>query len=510
MTEKTSLGPDSAGHRDADSTAISVFWISGLAFALWAFAVLAQFELIPFVRNGWAFNLWTYLPLPARWALGIASFVFCFSSVRERAVRLVDAFRASLPGSSNTSYVWAAVLAVLWTGAAWVFREREPMGDSDLLAFQAAAGWRFVFQEPGASYWIYQAIEIGSPYGVEPFVSASVLSCLCLAPFFFLLYGAARSLLGEAGAPAAVALVLSAGMARVFAGHVEVYAPLLVAAAAYLWTAFAHMKGRVPGWWPALALGVTIWTHLSALMLVPSLMALPWLTEDRPTVVGYGKRWVRDGLVCAAPLAVFFLLLFWAGHTEDLDRAWQRGLEVAGWSQAEVSKGWWVRGWSSYPSIGTDVIFLSLPHLKYLVNAFTLLGPAAIVILVGCGFSRPDWLGRRPEGLFLAFAALPLLAYSCALRPFFGPLDWDLFALTVLVLFFWALFVAQIGLANRVRTHGLIVGIVFQLCFVGVPFLWSGVAPRETGGPFGVHEELEERELMKERTPPPPSFERWL
>ncbi|MAJ58836.1 MAG: hypothetical protein CBC48_02050, partial [bacterium TMED88] len=344
MTEETSLGPDSAGHRGADATATSVVWISGLAFALWAFAVLAQFELIPFVRNGWAFNLWTYLPLPARWVLGIASFAFCFSSVRERAERLVDACRAHLPGSASTSYLWAAAFAVLLTGAAWVFREREPMGDSDLLAFHAAAGWRFVFQEPGASYWIYQAIKLGTSYGLEPFVSVSVLSCLCLGPFVFLLYGAARSLLGESRAPVAVALVLSAGMARVFAGHVEVYAPLLVATAFYLWTAFAHMKGRGQGWLPALALGVTIWTHLSALMLVPSLMALPWLTEDRPTVVGYGKRWVRDGLVCAAPLAVFFLLLFWAGHTEDLDRAWQRGLEVAGWSQAEVSKGWWVRG----------------------------------------------------------------------------------------------------------------------------------------------------------------------
>ena len=510
MAEKISLDPDSAPCQHDKQESLSVGWVSVLAFALWVFGVLAQLEMIPLVRNGWAFNLWSYLPPMAHWVLGAVAFAFCFSVVREKVGCMLHLLRNRLPGSANTSLLWAAVFAVLLTGLAWGLREREPMGDSDLLAFQAAAGWRFVFQEPGASYLIYQSIELGSPYGLEPFVSASVLSCLCLAPFVFFLYGAFRALLGESGAPAAVALVLSAGLARVFAGHVEVYAPLLVAAAFYLWASSSFLKGRAPGWLPALALGVTIWTHLSALMLVPSLIVLPWLVEDRRTAADSLKRLVRDGLVCAAPLAVFFALFFLAGHTEDLDRAWQRGLEVAGFSQAEVSKGWWVRGWSSYPSIGTDVIFLSFSHLKYLINALTLLGPAALVILVGCGFKRPGWLGRRPEGAFLALAAIPLLAYSCALRPFFGPLDWDLFALTVLVLFFWALFVVRVGFASRVRTHLLAVGIVFQLCFIGVPFLWSGVVARDTGGPFGTHEELEERDLMKERTPAPPSFARWL
>ena len=114
--------------------------------------------------------------------------------------------------------------------------------------------------------------------------ASGALALLCV-------WRAGRYLAPGHGAGVAL-LILSGGLLRVFAGHVEVYGFLLAAAGAYLWSALAHLAGRASWTTPCLALGVAVWLHPSAVALLPSLVLLlhrtPLPRPGRRIVLGLG------------------------------------------------------------------------------------------------------------------------------------------------------------------------------------------------------------------------------
>jgi hypothetical protein len=305
-----------------------------------------------------------------------------------------------------------------------------------------------------------------------------------------------------------VLLVLSGGLIRVSAGHVEVYAPLFAAATGYLWAALAYLRGRAPWWAPALALGAALWMHLASAALIPSLLVLPWLTPERSGEPRPVLRSVAGAALAGAPIFVFLVLLIALGHGQDAWRAGDRALEVLGWSPDPDPKRWWVRGWGSYPSIGTDVIFLSRPHLKYLVNATYLLVPAALPLLAGFAVARRRLWTQAPATRFLVAAAAPLVAYACVLRPFWGPFDWDLFSLTALVLAVLAAQLVATGFAPSVRAHVAVWLVGFQLVFVAIPFVATGLSGWCDAGPFQPRQW--QLDLGEPKTAPPDFIKPWL
>jgi hypothetical protein len=275
-------------------------------------------------------------------------------------------------------------------------------------------------------------------------------------------------------------LILSGGLLRVFAGHVEVYGFLLAAAGAYLWSALAHLTGRSSWWRPCLALGVAVWLHPSALALLPSLVLLL-----RGTPLPQPARRILLGLGLAAlPWLLFLPLLAATGDRETLERAREVFLQVLGRSADPTALQRWVRGWGGGPSIGTDYVFLAPAHLKYLANAFHLLCAWAVPALLLLTVRRPSALIATPTARFLAVACLPLVGYALVLRPVWGPFDWDLFSLT-------ALFVASLsahllaGALSDLAFRQVLTWLVgFNLLFCGVPLLVIGFAPIEASGPF--------------------------
>jgi hypothetical protein len=305
-----------------------------------------------------------------------------------------------------------------------------------------------------------------------------------------------------------VVLVLSGGLIRVFAGHVEVYAPLLAAASGYLWAALAYLRRRAPWWAPALALGVTLWMHVSSVALIPSLLLLPWLASERSGEPRPILRSLAAAALSGIPILVFLGLLLVFGYAEDVWRAVEKAIEVLGRSPQVDATRWWVRGWGSYPSIGTDVVFLSWPHLKYLLNAAYLLAPATLPLLVGFAVARPRLLAQTPAARFLLTAAVPLVAYSCLLRPFWGPFDWDLFSLTALVLSLLAAHLLAAGVAPGLRAHVAVWLIGFQLAFVAIPFVATGLGRWRDAGPFQPRQWT--LHLRIPNTPPPEVLKPWL
>jgi hypothetical protein len=248
--------------------------------------------------------------------------------------------------------------------------------------------------------------------------------------------------------------------------------------------------------------------HVASVALIPSLLLLPWLAsgsadEPRPIL-----RSVAGATLSGIPILVFLALLLVFGHGEDVWRAGEKAIEVLGRSPEPDATRWWVRGWGSYPSIGTDVVFLSWPHLKYLLNAAYLLAPATLPLLVGFGVARRRLLVQAPAARFLLSAAIPLIAYSCLLRPFWGPFDWDLFSLTALVLSLLAAHLVSTGLGPSLRAHVAVWLVGFQLAFVAVPFVATGLGRWRDAGPFQPRQWT--LDLGAPNTPPPDVLEPWL
>jgi hypothetical protein len=493
----------------ANDTVRAVRWTSLAALASWGLLVALQLGWIPFARYAWAFNLWGYFPGWVAVALGGAALLLCFGPVRATIIQgatLGGAALARLPRGAALLAGLLGLAVAAWL--LWLLRERYIAGDSALLVMAVHGGWTFVFQEPGASFLMHHAVAAAESLRFGPLNGVRVLSCLCSVPAFFFLFGAARNLGAPGFAGAIVLFVLSGGLIRVFAGHVEVYAPLLAAASGYLWAALAYLRQRAPWWAPALALGMTVWMHVSAVALVPSLLLLPWLVSERPREPRPVLRALTGAALSGVPVLVFLALLLVFGYREDVQRAADKALEVLGRSSELDATRWWVRGWGSYPSVGTDVVFLSWPHLKYLLNAAHLLAPATLPLLAGFAVARRRLLVQAPAARFLLAAAIPLVAYSCLLRPFWGPFDWDLFSLTALVLSLLAAHLVATGLAPGLRAHLVVWLVGFQLAFVAIPFVATGLGKWRDAGPFQPRQWTVD--LRMPNTPAPAELEPWL
>jgi hypothetical protein len=472
-------------------------------FAAWCLLAAMQLGWIPFARHAWAFDLWAYLPAWAGWLLGAGALLLCAQRVRAAAAAGFELARRRVGGGVAAEPAAAVGVAL----GLWLLRERTLTGDSAVLVAAAHGDQAFVFPEVGATFLLRACLELGRELGLRPVDSMRVLACASGGAAVLLLPRVARELApGWSGAALALC-VLSGGLARVFAGRVEVYAPLLAAILAYLLAALRAARGAGPGSAAALCLGIAIWLHAAAVLLVPSLFAVALLRRTGGARVGLAREWAALGLLAGAPLVLFLALEAAGAGGASLARALARAEEILGRSDRPDAVRWWVRGWGGAPSIGTDVVLFAPAHLKYLLNAFTLLVPAVLPALAFALARRSRARAGGPQSGLLAWAALPLVLYALALRPFWGPWDWDLFSATALVL---ACLAARLVFELApARAPSLAVACIgFQLLFFGIPFLWIGAGTPREAGPFGFRGF--DYDLRQAGTPPPERIAPWL
>lgn len=398
--------------------------------------------------------------------------------------------------------LWAALGAL--AVALWALRERRLFGDSNILLYTAISGSKFAFPEIGASWLVDLALRAASALGrpgwgvLQAWICASgAVACGCWLAAGRLLAPAA----GRGGAALIAAFALGGGVARVFAGHVEVYAFTLACAGAYLWAAAAYLRGRCGFAWVGLAFGVGLWMHLSFAFLAPSLAVLPWLgTPERRTA---RAAELAGGLAAAAaPLAVFVAAMAVATDGSEISAL------LSALGDPGAGRELWLRGWSQTPGAGTRWVVLSGPHLRYLANALFVLAPAALPLLAVLA-RRPRRLAASPQRIFLVVAAGGLLVYSVALRPIWGPVDWDLFSLTAALLgtLAGALLVGEVE--PPLRAQLALVALCATLAFATLPLLALGVAAPRDAGPFARDALSAEGDESTEQTFDR-QFERWL
>lgn len=421
-------------------------------------------------------NFWQYLPGWTVPVLALLALAPCVPSVR--AALVVAAQRT---GTVLARPLPFAVLLVATMVVCWLLRERQLFGDSALLTYAVGSGWYFVFPDIGASFLMRSAIRWARLVPMPPVAAAQLVSCVAAPLFLYFLVRAAR-VLAPQRTVLAVLFLVSGGMLRVFTGHVEVYAPLLVAVALFLWRSFEYLEGR--GGWvsPSVAAGLAIWLHLSGLFLLPSLLWLHWtvMGDVREAV----RRFVWSVALAALPGVLFLVALFVVSAHADLARGWQIANEMLGNSADEHARRWWVRLPGGAPSAGTDYVLLSIPHVKYLANALWVLAPAALPVVLGLLVTAPRRLVATPAARFVASCVAPLVIYTLAVRPMWGPFDWDLFAMTALLLAVLALCGLDATLPSPDRSASIAALVAFQLLFVGAPFVAMGVLSSGAAGPF--------------------------
>lgn len=460
----------------------------GFAAALvlaWAVLTLLELGWIPPLRYAWAYNFWQYLHPAASPLLAVAGLALCLPAVRSGVIEVVRRASAALRDVSRIRLEVVAFVAIV--AVLWLLRERYVLGDAFLLIHAVRTGYVYLFPELGATFLLWAFAKGLGTFGVDVLVSTPLLSCVFGALTVLLLARAGTALCnGRSGRGVVLAaIVLSSGLLRVFAGHVEVYAALLAAASAYLWASVEYVHGRTRLLWPALALGMTIWVHVAGVLLAPSLAALPWIA--RPAAP-WSERW-RDllwsAVLCGLPVVVFLLLAWAIGPQADFDRLVVKILEVLGLAATPEATSWWVRlsDQSPAPTLGIGYVLLSFAHLKYLANAFHVLAAGGVAVVVATLVLSPARL-RAPEAVFLIVATGPQLVYSLLLRPFWGPFDWDLFAgagFFVSVLGAW---VVCTWPSRRDFEHVALVLVGFQLLFVSGPFVALALGEPRDAGPF--------------------------
>ena len=481
--------------------------LSAAVFASWAVLCALQYGWIPLARNAWAVNLWAYYPAAVGVALAAVGFSVVFANVRERLGAVAGRVSAR-PGNSRLVEVGIGIVAAI---AFWLARDNEISPDAHIFGAAVLTGRDFFFPDVGASWMIFGLMRIASALSLPLISLVQVMSCAAGGVVVAVLTSMARrGMLGQRRSLGlATGLLLSGGIVRVFAGRVESYALLLAAVAVYIWLALAYLEcGR--GWYrTCLAAGVAIWLHAASICLLLGLVLLPRLRSPRLDFRGWLRLVVRGMAAAAVPGLVFLAAATLIGESRNLDELVERALEVLGQSDAGQARRWWVRGWGGAPSIGTDFVFLSTPHLKFLANAVFLLCPAGPPVLVVLFAWRGATLCADTRVRFLLAMVLPLVVYTLALRPFWGPYDWDLFSMTAFVVILLQVLALELITPPVILRQVAVWLIVFQLLFVGAPFLGLRAESARDAGPFFT-EGYMSGSIREPATPPPPALAPWL
>jgi hypothetical protein len=439
---------------------------------------------VPGLETAWGFDFWSYLPVPAAVALALATGLLCWAPARRRLIRAVAAGGRRFAGPAGR---WlAAGLLVVLPLTLWPLRERQFFGDALYLMMASLSGFHFAVPDIGSFYLFALAVRCARALALDPTAFIQGLSCALASLAIVCLVAASRELAPTRGGRALiVALTLGGGLARIFIGHVEVYAFVLIFGALYFQASLAYLAGRCAWWVPSLALGAGIWLHLSFAFLAPTLPLLFRLAEpDRPGRA-LAVRSLLAWSLAALPIPLFLLAMWALGYDSDLARTWNKLLHVLGFVPSRNFEGGsLIRLWWQESVAGTDYVLFSPGHLKHLANAYFILTPAVAPILLGfLLFAREGFVASR-RARFLSTAAACMLFYSVVVRPVWGPHDWDQFSLTALCLGLLAGTLLVDRFHGEARAHLATLAIGASLLFVSVPFVALSIAPARPAGPF--------------------------
>jgi hypothetical protein len=473
----------------------------------WGVLCALQYGGLPFGRYAWAVNLWAYQPVAVGLVLASLALSISAGSVRRSLIGALDRVNLRIGKNALIPLAAGAGAALLF----WLLTGDDLSPDARVFGGAVMSGYDFIFPDMGATWIIFRLSWLALILDLPVFSLVRVASCLSGGTTVALLISMSRrGMLGPVRPfGLSTGLLLSAGLVRTFVGRVETYPFLLVAVAVYVWLALRFLHtGR--GWYiTCFVAGIAVWLHAAAVGLALSLAVLPRLVTRDLALGNWLGKLVRGALVASLPSFVFIAGAVTIGDDFSLKDSVATAVEILGGNESDTATRWWVRGWGGEPSIGTDVVFASQAQFKYLANAAFLLCPSAIPVLLFLFAVGGRKLGRDATAIFLAALCLPLIVYAFALRPFWGPYDWDLFSIAGFALILFQAYALELVIEPFRLRHVAVWLVSFQLFFVGAPFVLLSEMPQRNAGPFFM-EDYMSPEIGRAATPAPPALEPWL
>ncbi|RJP72759.1 MAG: hypothetical protein C4532_05635 [Candidatus Abyssobacteria bacterium SURF_17] len=484
------------GEKKAD---IPVF-LAWFPLALTAFAVSAYV----LGRNSpwmlWAFNLWDYLPVPLSYVLMALTLLFSLPPVLKFVATFVEKLGLTTPNLSSKKanrFLRAGLVGVGLFLLFWVFSERRGAIDTYFFIRYAQEGRPFIFKEAGGTFLFFVALHLANALGVEHLEILRIFICGSGVLFIFFLYKLI-CLLYEPKVERllAGAFLIVPGYIRLYFGHIEMYGFLLTAVCAYLYFAIRYAKGKNGILPPALLLGLSTWLHLSAVLLLPSLIYSIHVTGNKEKG-GHGraKVFMKAALFFIMPFAAFLLVMLMLGY-----QSWIRdnlvwlltllGLHedpmVAVTATIPFFKP---RVYVLYGNVVSQYTFLSKSHVLFLLNANAILSPGGLLVCVPLLFLYIRKNGLRDTTLtFILIASLSLFLYSLIIYPMYWAYDWDLFSATAFCYTFLAAYLLMKYFKGRKVVAYLVIYLAsFSLFFVTLPFLsLASMRSIRNAGPFAI------------------------
>jgi tetratricopeptide (TPR) repeat protein len=233
-----------------------------------------------------------------------------------------------------------------------------------------------------------------------------------------------------AGRALILAFLLTAGWMQLFAGYVELYAPLPPMILAFL--VLGGAGGRRGAWGAAAVLGVLAAQHFAAVSLAPALLFAPDAAGGRGARIRDAA--LRSALAAATAAAVLALLGFDPGAYLAAPRAALLTLGAPGPRQAYG--------------------LLAPAHFLDVINQLLLVAPAA---MMGLALLRRG--GGTPATRFLGAAAVGPLALAAVANPEVGAFrDWDALAFAGVPLTLWVAVRLAGGAGERTARIAFLVG----------------------------------------------------
>jgi Flp pilus assembly protein TadD len=255
------------------------------------------------------------------------------------------------------------------------------------------------------------------PLGISALLLYKGISCLSGISYVLLAVWFCRIVTNHVRKRAIVLVaLLTVPSIQLFFGYAENYSLLHLGVMAYVLLAFRAMRGSVSPYAASLCLGVLIPIHLSAVLLVPSLIL----------VISKTLRTRSTALLLMSAITVAIL--------------WLMDFDIAALIAHSGS------GANTLNLTGTDAMrpygLLSAAHILDWLNLYLLIAPAALLVLPVCGCRLPNTDDLR----FLLTLSVPAIAFTFVVNPEIGAFrDWDVLSLPAIPLAIWA----GLAFANR-------------------------------------------------------------
>jgi len=412
----------------------------------------------------WGVNLLHYLPPAWRWILACCAILILIPSISKACGSLFTALSRTIPSGFRgaNKYHRYAFLSLAGGALFWALRVKTYLlGDSYMRAREINVGHKLSFNAPLDS--LLHA-KVAGLFGWDGFQAYAVFSVLAGMVFLFLVL-----LLGDLMAKnheerlLIFCVIVSMGANQLFFGYVESYTLMYVAMIAYLLFSLSYLRNKNGLALPVVAFLLSVTLHLSAVILLPSLIYLA--LSKRPRKTGSektGGKFFRIVLTTGIGLmAVVGLLPLQDYSLQDEGLGYYLIFPVG-------------TGESSYS-------LLSFPHLLDLINHQLLVSPVGILIFLASVlvFSREINFKEHVIG-FLLILSMCSLAYSFFMDPKLGyPRDWDLFAFTALgyTLLWLHVFLRYWRAAERGHLRYITLSLLFASLISTVP--WVSVNAKE-------------------------------